>query len=259
MSLLEYISEVSTCEEVSLGSVEEYFLNEICVGQKSAYKLFSILRSRDRPMAYKNVHKRVNRLKELSLIEEVQNEKFRRGAKNYRLTTPGLFYLISNFVRIPGSDLSQLLNTYHDNVIVRTLIDPYFEWETIRHANIRVYFAIIHYLWECCHTTLNLCNNIRSARNEQTKDKYFKQLEAELQWHIRALAFKVVTKNDDLYRSLYLAEEDRAKTYDYKRRSIILRLSNDERFMSLLSVVKSEFEEGSDKLEAIANKKMRNS
>jgi predicted transcriptional regulator with HTH domain len=61
----------------------------------SAYQVFSKLKSSFFESAYKNVHKRIQRLQSLLLIEEIKNKTVRakHGAKYYRLTEYGIYKL----------------------------------------------------------------------------------------------------------------------------------------------------------------------
>jgi hypothetical protein len=103
------------------------------------------------------------------------------------------------------------MDKYGDNIIFQTLLNPYLEKQTIKHANIRLYFAIILYLQECCERTLDMCDKISRSALKEEKQEHARQLEIDLQWLIRSLAFKVATKNDELYRSFCLPREDENK------------------------------------------------
>lgn len=254
MHIKEYISEVSKYKRVQLGNTEKYFLNEIIVGgQKSAYNLFSILKSHSvrNSMEYKNVYKRVKRLQELNLIEEAEdagnNNKSKRGSIYYKLTSFGLFYVIAELVQDLSVNLREILGRYGDSIIFESLLYPYFEKDTLMHASTRLYFAIIQYLQECCYTTLKMCDSIQAGARtiaEENKDASIKQLEVDLQWYVRSLAFKLVTKNDEFYRHITLTSEDRIKIYDHSQRASISILTKDKRFMQLLKMVAKEFEDG---------------
>ena len=101
MDTFGYILALRDYGEVNLGEIESLFLRRIADGKSSAYSLFLYLKSPDtpahphkKPMAYKNVNKRVRRLEELKLIEF--EKKSGRNAKHYKLTTKGLWYIISD-------------------------------------------------------------------------------------------------------------------------------------------------------------------
>jgi hypothetical protein len=148
------MSEVLKYERVTLGDTENRFLFEIMGDPKSAYSVYSILKGRDRPMAYKNVYTRIKRLEELKLIEKIHG-KFARRAINYGLTSQGLFYLLSQFatytVRI---DWAKLLDYYADSIILRTLVLPYFEIATLRFPDFNLWHSVLSYLRDCYLITL---------------------------------------------------------------------------------------------------------
>jgi hypothetical protein len=141
-----------------------------------------------------------------------------------------------------------MLDRYSDSIIFETLLYPYFEKDTLMNASTRLYFAIIRYLQQCCYTTLKICDSIQAATTAENKDIFINQLEADLQWYIRSLAFKLATKNDELYRHMTLVNEDRIKIYDHNQRRSISLLSKDKRSMQLLKIVVKEFEHGCKEL-----------
>ena len=56
---------------------------------------------------------------------------------NYQLTTQGILYQVSRFVNIDESlSWSDFLPYYSDNMIFETLVLPYFEEDTIKHAGV---------------------------------------------------------------------------------------------------------------------------
>ena len=79
-------------------------------------------------MAYKNVHKRMQKLRSVNLIEEVKKES-KHGAKYYKLSTAGIYRLLTNSESMTYSK-DQLFKNYGNNIIFRTFLYPYFEPET---------------------------------------------------------------------------------------------------------------------------------
>jgi DNA-binding PadR family transcriptional regulator len=212
---------------VVLGRTERLFLNLLMGLQKksSAYEVWSILRERGTTMAYKNVYTRLKRLEKLNLIEKVGKSKY--GAINYRLTTQGLLYQISRFVNIDDTiSWSDFLDHYSDSIIFKTLVLPYFEIDTIRHATVKLYFAITSYLHDCYQITLNAADHIKKAReehNEEDQKYYVKRLKVDLEWQPRAFAFILITKSPD--------------------KVIVRQLAKDNKFVLLLNGVQRDFNE----------------
>ena len=80
------------------------------------------------PMDYTNVNKRVKRLRELGLIKEAKGESISlHNAKFYELTSEGLFYLLAGGWSV---DISWI-RKYKDDMILKYLLEPYFEEKTI--------------------------------------------------------------------------------------------------------------------------------
>ena len=65
-------------------------------------------------MAYKNVHKRIKRLAELHLIEEFRHKyPGTHGAKFFKITSKGIFYLMYSSRLYPTSLRLENLIRYH--------------------------------------------------------------------------------------------------------------------------------------------------
>ena len=284
MDTLGYILELGDYQEPNLGDIESLFLRRIADGYSSAYSLFLYLKSPDthahpylhkKPMAYKNVNKRVRRLEELKLIEF--EKKSGRNAKHYKLTTKGLWYIISD-VRTYDTGL---FIKYNDDIILQTLLYPYFEYETIQ--NCREYSPlhtlISQYLRECCFITFSIFKqhggpehyalvtshvsqmlkngswNIKNHVGEtiSTSNTFVLAIEEMLALHARSFAFKLSLK--------YIQKLPRVVLYDdgcecigvndpsffinlpYESRTRSM-LAKDKKFMKLLNTVADDFEVG---------------
>ena len=126
--LSEIITEVSRYKKVNLGEREAQFLSRIGEGENSSYKIFALLKQMETPMDYTNVNKRVKRLRELGLIKEAKGESISlHNAKFYELTSEGLFYLLAGGWSV---DISWI-RKYKDDMILKYLLEPYFEEKTI--------------------------------------------------------------------------------------------------------------------------------
>jgi hypothetical protein len=230
LSLDRYTSEILKYNRVSLGSTEQRILNEMMGKETSVYSIRTILKESGHTMAYKNVHTRIKRLEELKLIEKAGEAKY--GAINYQLTTQGILYQVSRFVNIDESlSWSDFLRYYSNNVIFETLILPYFEKDTIIHAGVKLYFAIVLYLGDCYQITLDAADRIRKAiedHNEKDKEYFTKRLIEDLEWQPRGFALKLVTN--------FLRKK--------RGESILGQLAKDKKFVHLLREVKKDFDKG---------------
>lgn len=197
----QLVSEVSRYKDVNLGEREAEFLALIGQGHNSSYRIFSLLKKMNQPMDYKNVNKRVRRLQELGLIKEirVKGESI-HNAKFFALTSEGIIYLVTQRQWISG----QLLIEYKNNLILRVLLYPYFEEHTVKQLVMLV--EIGRYLRECCYIIQQAINFMQhqerlshqGSHAYAKKDKILNQLEADLEWQAKALAFKLITKKSAL-------------------------------------------------------------
>jgi hypothetical protein len=198
--------------------------------KSSAYEVWSILKGRGITMAYKNVYTRIKILEKRDLIERAGKSKY--GAINYRLTTQGLFYQVSRFVNIDDTlGWSDFLDFYSENIIFKALVLPYFEKDTIKKANVTLYFTIVSYLRDCYQITLNGADNIRKAikdHNKEHTEYYTKRLKEDLEWQPRIFAFELVTG--------FLKKEG--------GRYVVGLLARDRKFVKLLREVQKDFAKG---------------
>jgi hypothetical protein len=130
----------------------------------SAYQVYSNLKGTNLEMAYKNVHKRIQRLIELRLIKaQVQKKNVKHGAIYYRLTEDGIYHLFlkglqglmfdhvsfkKETVIVPVS--KKFVQHYHDNALFKTFLYPYFDKKTIQSANDFLLSDLFYYLHDCC-------------------------------------------------------------------------------------------------------------
>ena len=143
--------------------------------------------------AYKDVHKRVKRLVNLKLIDQIK-EYFERGAKHYKITPYGLITYLDK-------DLSDD-NTYilynKENTVIQSLLFEFLEEETIDSLGSSRKFRtkdIEDYLHDCCSTTTDICKefctkikryNIRNILpNDDAIQKYMSYLDGKpIDYHI---------------------------------------------------------------------------
>jgi hypothetical protein len=249
--LSEIITEVSRYKKVNLGEREAQFLSRIGEGVNSSYKIFALLKQMETPMDYTNVNKRVKRLRELGLIKEAKDESL-HNAKFYELTSEGLFYLLAGGWRV---DISWI-KKYKDDMILKYLLEPYFEEKTILFYGIDL--EISEYLKQCCQMILSCVEALQSKSiskhpsRKTVQDLILKQLKIDLEWQAKSLAFKLVTKKTDFW---YIFNKARTSltgpevadyfSFDLTRYQ---NLAKDERFMKLSKNLGKEYEEAFSKL-----------
>lgn len=114
--------------------------------------------TRRTPASYKNTHKRVRRLVQLKLIEEIKGH-FERGAKYYRVSTYGL---ISYMGRVISESDGHIKNNKKDTVI-QCLLLQFLEEKTIDSFYLLKEFPTMEigdYLHDCCSVTISICKEI---------------------------------------------------------------------------------------------------
>lgn len=246
-----YLAEISTYERVEkLREIERStFFKIMNIFQPASY--FRLRRHRE--PYNKDEQDAIKRLREFNLIEVQDKRKSLLGRETiYVLTTSGLFYIFSNLLSYPP----QLLTRYQDNIILNTILFPYFEVDTIERSTGRFYSVITQYLQECCRTTLHRIDSIEKSTTANPtnmnlkngdRERHVKILESDLQLNAKLIAFRlgvmysepnilVMVNSDDV-------ADDSARVAMYELESTMKTiLSKDKKFMQLLKVVQVDFE-----------------
>jgi hypothetical protein len=192
MAIAELIELVSTFKRVELGAREEQILACAADGLNTAYRIHSHIRKKEPTFDYKNVTKRVRRLHELKLLREMKGPRYESAhrAKFYRLSSEGLFYLLTRCPIERG-----WLFEYKDDTILKELLYPYFTPHIAGNISTN---DIPNYLRACCHLLLDYLRTIKTPSNyPSTKTegrRILRQLETDLEWEAKILAFKLLIK-----------------------------------------------------------------
>lgn len=140
-------------------------------------------------MAYKNVHRVLQKLQRLHSIKEVESKQFSgvHRAKYYTITSKGLFYLIyfkRFFLRLES------LIRYRNDVILDTILFPYFERDTfLRRYTTRFMFILAYYLGECCDLTLAAVKDMREQKDIDKRERRANLLMNELRYAAKTMVF----------------------------------------------------------------------
>jgi hypothetical protein len=249
-----YFAEISTYDGVEkLREIERSSFFKIM----NAYRPASYLRLRRHREPYnKDEQDAIMRLREFNLVEEVRDKKKSFLGKEifYVLTTSGLFYIFSNLLTYPP----QLLIRYQDNIILNTLLFPYFEVDTIERSTARFYSIITEYLQEFCRTTLHRIDTIKKSTTANStnmtlkngdRERHAKILESDLQFHAKLIAVRLGVMYSESNILLMVnsdaVDDDSARVAIYELESTMKTiLSKDKKFMQLLKVVHAEFGNG---------------
>jgi hypothetical protein len=245
-----YLAEISKYErQEKLQEIERSSFLKIM----NPYRSASYLKLRRHRDSYsKDEYDAIKRLQERNMVEVQDKRKSFMGREiAYVLTTFGLFYIFSNLMSYPP----QLLTKYQHNIILKTLLFPYFEVDTLERSTARLYSVVTQYLQDCCRTTLHRIDIIKklatpsTSSNVKDGERHSKILESDLQWHAKVLAFKlgimysessilVMVNSDDVVN-------DSARVAMYEVESTMkTNLSKDKKFVQLLKVVQADFGNG---------------
>jgi hypothetical protein len=157
-------TKVSTYRPAELGDVEfkilGYFVeNGSTFSTYQIFKMFNTAKTtsgtRKTPASYKNTHKRVKRLAQLRLIEEIKGD-FERGAKHYRATTYGLMSYVGRII----TESDDHIKHNKKDIAIQCLLLQFFEEKTIDSFNLLKAFPageIADYLHDCCAVTIDIC------------------------------------------------------------------------------------------------------
>lgn len=252
MNYSRYFAEISTYDGVEkLREIERSSFLKIM----NAYRPASYLRLRRHREPYnKDEQDAIMRLREFNLVEEVRDKRksFLGREIFYMLTSSGLFYIFSNLLSYPP----QLLTRYQDNIILNTLLFPYFELDTIERSTARFYSIITQYLQECCRTTLHRIDTIKKSTTANStnmnlkngdRERHAEILESDLQFHAKLIAFRVTYSESNILLMVNSddVDDDSARVAIYELESTMKTiLSKDKKFMQLLKVVHAEFGNG---------------
>ena len=132
-------------------SILRYFIDEPPL---SAYDILVKLRRRGdfEVNSYKNIHKRIQRLKNLNLLTRDTNFKSKRNAIKYRLTSEGIFHLVLNSPFFFKEDIKAFIKNYEEDGLFNEFIYPILSKNTILNlSNDSIFFAISDYLRDFCH------------------------------------------------------------------------------------------------------------
>lgn len=160
----------------------------------STYQIYSELKKSPSSMAYKNVHKRIQRLEALQLIQKVKVKETQHGAKFYQLSEAGIYHLFLNFSR-PSFVLRfpTILENYGEFTFFDVFLYPYFERKTLMSINkfigkpthifedfnVILVFAIVSHLRMCCAAVQDFFSKMdKQLKLKEVKRDYAEELAA---------------------------------------------------------------------------------
>jgi hypothetical protein len=156
-------------------------MNEVDISSQ----LGSYLKFRDKDNSIE-IQSIATRLINHGLIDE-RKSRLLRGLRKYKLSSLGIFYVLSETT----SYSPVFLKKYSKDAILQSILYSYFEEDTISSVTGRLYSILTDYLRQSCKRTAAILEDIRSSNKTDYKDEMAKNLELELQWNAKSLAFKI--------------------------------------------------------------------
>lgn len=247
-----FILEIRDYNRITLGETEKLFLLIVSKQPTSVYRISaglkggfiiigeSVLPTGIESMAYKNVHKRIKRLRSLGLIEVSQGH-FKRNAKMYELTSGGLFERLLD----PFPILPDIVNLYGKSPIIETLVYQFFKVETISRFESIPLAQLRLYLRKCCQAILSTLD-IHRYESERIKEwrqpnsqEHLDLLASYLDETIKDEAKKFVFEIVNMSKSENPYEPD-PNLNIFPRQALL----EDNLFLSLLQEIKNDFDHG---------------
>ena len=203
MDYSNYLKTLYDYEKKQVGTEEKSMLLKVINNVDFSAQIGSYLKLRDKNQLGDT--STVSRLLGLKLLTEKKG-LILRGMRKYQLTSTGLFYVLTETMSYPPS----LLKKYSDDPILKTLLFQYFEVDTIASSTARFYSIIVHYLKQCCRTTLNWLEDTQNS-DEDRKNKMMNLLLLELALNAKLLALRIIIMYSD---STILSLTPKSKTGD---------------------------------------------
>lgn len=249
MNYSDLITELKNYKKYILTNEEKSFLYKLITGHERALNIKSYLRLKNQEDIAKEIEKAMN-LEKYNFIESSKG-KFLTKSSSYKITSHGIFYILTNIIDYPP----QFLSRYSENIILQMLLFQYFETSTINSGTSEFYSIITYYLNQCMNFLNGVIGELQNLQGIEDSKEIYKKIEKELSFNIKYLVFMIAIK----YRDVNLLEFDKNMTddakvifYDIENKMKSL-LSKDSKFTKLLETVNKEFNEGYN--EIMQNKK----
>ena len=243
MTYAEYISQLINCTPAELkGPEKDSFLRLTELSNKSEGVHSYLWFKRKLPISSED-EKLLSTLVDSNLIELIQGSRFRRGGRNYTLTTCGLFYILSENQVFSGL----LLSKYCENVILQLLLFQYLEENTVKNWSPQAETIISDYLHKCCVTSKRTVENVRTSRNSEERERYLKILELDLKTSAFCLGMRL-TRLYCHYTGISNGRDPKhVNQLYYKEDKMLSLLLEDNKFsrfrLSFLKELEDAFEE----------------
>ena len=241
MTYSEYISQLTSYKNIKLTNDTKSYLFKIMSGDTKGFKqLRSYLKRKKSDESDDPSDKLSAYLEQIDYIYSTKG-KFLSGSKHFTITTFGLSYIFSNTRSYPP----QFLLKYNTNIILQTLVYPFFEEKTIKQCTGRFYSQLTQYIYECCNLSLTTLTDVNKFDDEE-KIQLIDKLKFDLEWLIRRLGFKLTmmyNENNILSINPKLNDNVKVTLYESETNMKIL-LAHDDRFIDLIKSLEKDFNDG---------------
>jgi len=237
----DYFAALSKYKKLEANEQEKALLFRIMNDLDITGQLGSYLKFRDKDHSVE-IQSVAARLIAQGLLEEKKG-RLLRGLRRYKLTSIGIFYVLSE----TRSYSPILLKKYREDPVLLSLLYPYFEYDTVNSTTARLYSVITQYLRQCCKTTSYWLEDVGSSNNVEYNSEMTKGVALELEWNAKALGFKIAImyiESNILASNPKSESGDASVAYYELERKMKEILSRDRKFMALLNNVSKEFGEG---------------
>ena len=236
----DYFAALSKYKKAEVNEQEKALLFRIMNDLDITGQLGSYLKFRDKDHSIE-IQSVAVRLIAQGLLEEKKG-RLLRGLRRYKLTSLGIFYVLSE----TRSYSPVLLKRYKEDPVLLTLLYHYIEYDTINSITARLYSVITQYLRQCCKTTAYWLEDVGSS-NDADYINETRGLALELEWNAKSLGFKIAImyiESNILASNPKSESGDASVAYYELERKMKETLSKDKKFMALLNNVDKEFGEG---------------
>jgi hypothetical protein len=244
MSYAEYISHLLICTPAELNGQEKASILKLMEPSNKNEGINSYLWFKRQLPFRPEDEKLVPSLIDRKLIEVIHGSRFRRGGRNYALTTCGLFYILSENQVFSGIFISK----YSENIILQLLLFQYLEESTVKNWSPHAEIIISEYLHRCCVTSKRTIETIRSSKISKDKERHLKILELDLKAFAFCLGIKL-TRLYSRYRGISngknLKHTDRLSHEEVNMLSLLVE---DVKFSRFRNSIIKEFNEAFEEL-----------
>jgi DNA-binding PadR family transcriptional regulator len=227
----------------------------------STYQIYSELKKSPSRMAYKNVHKRVQRLEALQLIQRLEVKDAQHGAKYYRLTEAGIYHLFLHFSH-PSFvfDFPRIVENYGDFAFFDLFLYRYFKRDTLMSINrltrkpvvvkdlfedfnVKLTSAVVAHLRVCCSAVQSFFSKLDKEVQQPT--------DQGLSEDLHRLDIEILSRSYFLLFTIIccLAEEEEETAFN-----TIRTISLDNKFMRNVDDLYATFKKGYNKCMDIRQK-----